>query len=261
MVKKYKNNIHIYYIMNIIYSGILYSLLPAFILVSLSYIKSCHGELVSLVKNNETPSSDTDELYVFAYIWEPESCHENPSWAQCSDPQSFWGTNFVIHGLWPQYSSGGYPSTCTDEPFNDAVIENIGIDTMNHYWPNVKSELSDPDYFSFWQHEWTKHGTCTTLTQDVYFNSTINLSKVFGTPSIITQNIGKSVQASLIRDSFGGNNMVALQCESGQYLSGVYTCWSISTIDGTPDKQIVCPNDVHNEDTCSNDELIIPGFT
>lgn len=247
--------------MNIIYSGILYSLLPAFILVSLSYIKSCHGELVSLVKNNETLSTDTDELYVFAYIWEPESCHENPSWAQCSDPQSFWGTNFVIHGLWPQYSSGGYPSTCTDEPFNDAVIENIGIDTMNHYWPNVKSELSDPDYFSFWQHEWTKHGTCTTLTQDVYFNSTINLSKVFGTPSIITQNIGKSVQASLIRDSFGGNNMVALQCESGQYLSGVYTCWSISTIDGTPDKQIVCPNDVHNEDTCSNDELIIPGFT
>jgi len=203
---------------------------------------------------------DAADLYVFAYIWEPESCYENPSWVQCSDPQSFWGTNFVIHGLWPQYSSGGYPSECTDVPFNEDVIANIGIDTMNQYWPNVKSEPSDPNYNSFWQHEWTKHGTCTILTQESYFNTTINLSRTFGTPSIIISNIGKTVSASLIRDSFGGTSMVALQCESGQYLSGVFTCWSISTIDGSPDKQIICPTDVHNEDTCSNDEVIIPGF-
>ena len=249
--------------MNIIYSGILYSLLPAFFLLLSSDIKSSHGELISVVQNNEKPLplADTADLYVFAYIWEPESCYENPSWAQCSAPQSFWGTNFVIHGLWPQYSSGGYPSDCTSDPFNDEVIANIGADTMNYYWPNVKSEPTDPNYDSFWQHEWTKHGTCTTLTQETYFNTTINLSKRVGTPSIITSNIGKSVSASLIRDAFGGISMVALQCEAGQYLSGVFTCWSISIIDGTPDKQIICPTDVHNEDSCSNDEVIIPGFT
>lgn len=232
-------------------------------LLSAIYISSvqCGVNTKNMVPTeNKVIEENQADLYVFAYIWEPESCYKNPSWAQCSDPQSFWETNFVIHGLWPQYSAGGYPSDCTTEPFNDTAIANIGMDTMNHYWPNIKSEPTDPDYYSFWQHEWSKHGTCTTLTQAVYFNSTINLSKMYGTPDIITSNIGKPVSASLMRDSFGGNNMVALQCDSKQYLSGVYTCWSISKIDGTPDKQIICPADVHKEDTCSNDLLIIPTF-
>ena len=41
------------------------------------------------------------DMYVFAYLWEPESCYENPTWTQCGDPQTFWGNHLVIHGLWP----------------------------------------------------------------------------------------------------------------------------------------------------------------
>lgn len=201
------------------------------------------------------------DMYVFAYIWEPESCYENPSWSQCNHPQKFWEANFVIHGLWPQYSTGGYPSTCTDEQFDNNVIDIIGIDTMNKYWPNVKSNVTDPDYNSFWQHEWTKHGTCSPLTQIEYFNTTINLSKIFGTLDIIAKNIGKQVSAQQIRSAFGGPAMVSLQCDNNLYLSGVFTCWSMSTsINRSPDKQITCPIDVQNEDNCSNNIIEIVSF-
>jgi ribonuclease T2 len=131
---------------------------------------------------------------------------------------------------------------------------------MNHYWPNVKSEPTDADYDSFWQHEWTKHGTCSPLSQLDYFNTTLNLGKTFGTPIVITDNVGKNIPTSYIRDAFGGDNMVSLQCEGGNYLSGAFTCWSISPTDGSPDKQIVCPTDVHGEDNCS-DKINIPSFT
>ncbi len=214
-------------------------------------------ESLSILKQDK----DIADMYVFAYIWEPESCYTNPSWSQCTSPQTFWETNFVIHGLWPQYSSGGYPSTCTNEPFDNSVVEAIGMDTMNQYWPNVKSNTSAPDYNSFWQHEWTKHGTCSPLNQYEYFNTTINLSKLFGTPSIITVNVGNTISAEQIRNTFGGPNMVSLQCESGNYLSGIFTCWSMSSSNnGIPDKQISCPADVIGEDNCSNDTIVITSF-
>ena len=77
---------------------------------------------------------------------------------------------FSIHGLWPQYSDGGYPSNCSDEPFSDDAVEAVGMSTMYEMWPNVQSDPSDSDYDSFWEHEWTKHGTCSGLDQTIYFN-------------------------------------------------------------------------------------------
>ncbi len=201
------------------------------------------------------------DMYVFAYLWEPESCYENPTWTQCEEPQTFWRNHFAIHGLWPQYSSGGYPSICTDEPFDEQIIIDIGINEMNQYWPNIKSNIDDVDYDSFWEHEWTKHGTCSLLTQYEYFNTTLNLGKTFGTPSIITDNVGNNIRTTDVRNSFGGSTMVSLQCENRQYLSGVFTCWSMSPLDNSPYKQITCPLDVQKEDTCANDIINIPSFT
>lgn len=217
--------------------------------------------LISTCISNASTEQKEADLYVFAYLWEPESCYKNPTWDQCSDPQTFWGNHFVIHGLWPQYSSGGYPSDCTSEPFDETVINEIGLEDMNHYWPNVKSEPTDADYDSFWQHEWTKHGTCSPFRQLDYFNTTLTLGKTFGTPSLITDNVGADVNGDLIRTTMGGPTMVSLQCENGGYLSGAFTCWSMSSVDGNPDKQIDCPLDVQGEDTCSDTVVHIPSFT
>jgi hypothetical protein len=54
----------------------------------------------------------------------------------CTDPATYMQTHLTIHGLWPQYSSGGYPATCTTEVFNALVPYEIGWDTMVTYWPD-----------------------------------------------------------------------------------------------------------------------------
>lgn len=202
--------------------------------------------------------SDGD-YYVLAYIWEAESCYGSNSYPGCSDPKSYWEKYFVIHGLWPQYSDGGYPSNCSDEPFSDDAVEAVGMSTMYEMWPNVQSDPSDSDYDSFWEHEWTKHGTCSGLDQTIYFNSTINLVKDFGTPSIFTTNVGKSVDADDLRNAFGGSTKVSLQCDSGVYLSGAFTCWSKDS-SGYPLEQIECASDVQGEDTCTSSSVQIPAF-
>ena len=121
--------------------------------------------------------------------------------------------------------------------------------------------LSLPLYFysySFWEHEWSKHGTCSGLSQYDYFNDSINLIKKFGTPYMYTQAVGSTVNADDLRTAFGGTTKATLQC-SGVYITGVFTCWSRDS-NGHPDQQVVCPSDVQGEDTCSSDELTVVSF-
>jgi len=130
------------------------------------------------------------------------------------------------------------------------------MSTMTQYWPDVKYSTDSPDYDQFWVHEWTKHGTCSGLTQQDYFTQAINLSKLAGTPSLISSSIGLNISASSLRDSYGGASYVSLQCSGSSYLSGTYTCYSRNT-DGTVGAQTACPSDVIAEDTCTSTTLTI----
>ena len=58
--------------------------------------------------------------YVYAYSWTPGFCY-NQKYPGCLDPEPYWTTNLTIHGLWPQYNTTGYPSFCTDEPFDPSI--------------------------------------------------------------------------------------------------------------------------------------------
>ena len=42
-------------------------------------------ESLSMLKQDK----DIADMYVFAYIWEPESCYTNPSWLQCTSLKHF----------------------------------------------------------------------------------------------------------------------------------------------------------------------------
>lgn len=156
--------------------------------------------------------------------------------------------------------SGGYPHDCSTEPFDDAVIDQIGFETLTTYWPNVKYAEDDSDYTEFWDHEWTKHGTCSGLSQINYFNATVALIESFGTPSIYSDAVGSTIDASSLRDAFGGASYASLQCDSSKYVNGVYTCWGRDSVTHLPTVQIKCPSDVISEDTCKVDTLTVSSF-
>jgi ribonuclease T2 len=60
---------------------------------------------------------------------------------------------FVVHGLWPQNNDGSYPVFCSE-----------------HSGPlHPEQDLDITPDRSLLQHEWSKHGTCTTLAPDDFF--------------------------------------------------------------------------------------------
>lgn len=205
----------------------------------------------------EVPTSDS-VFYVFAQFWNGESCRQNPNYPGCLVPLSpSWNKVQTIHGLWPNYKTSGYPQFCTDESYDPTMPYQLGYVTMTTNWPSVIDAVDD--YASFWEHEFTKHGTCTHLTQLQYFQETLKLYSRFPTPDIITSNYGNTVSATSLRNAFGGPEYVALQCDGGMYYSAVYTCWDKDAND-RPTVQMKCNADVISEDTCTSSSIVIPSF-
>lgn len=95
------------------------------------------------------------------------------------DTQPAVGANdtWTIHGLWPDYCSGGFDAFCdSDRSLSGSNIKKIIadadangthpglLDYMNQYW---LSNNNDPS--TLWSHEWNKHGTCiSTLEPTCY---------------------------------------------------------------------------------------------
>jgi len=76
---------------------------------------------------------------------------------------------FTIHGLWPENQDGTYPENCPGPRFNVSAISDL-VPTLNTVWPSNSGSNS-----AFWQHEWEKHGTCSTFPEYAFFLNTINL--------------------------------------------------------------------------------------
>ena len=224
---------------------------------------SCHHILLCLFLCNmilevmcqlTLQPSEQSQIYVYAYSWTPGFCH-GQNYPGCVEPLPYWTTNFTVHGLWPQYATNGYPSTCTSEPFDASIPQQIGENKMIQYWPDVQYDVTSASYNSFWQHEWTKHGTCSGLSQLDYFSQALDLTNRIPTPSVLYDSIGKNVSANALRIGFGGANYVALQC-TNQILTGAYNCWEQKN--NIPSAQIECPLSVVKEDTCiKTDDIIV----
>eukprot|EP00638_Chattonella_subsalsa_P018001 CAMPEP_0117893682 /NCGR_PEP_ID=MMETSP0950-20121206/25476_1 /TAXON_ID=44440 /ORGANISM="Chattonella subsalsa, Strain CCMP2191" /LENGTH=532 /DNA_ID=CAMNT_0005753997 /DNA_START=67 /DNA_END=1665 /DNA_ORIENTATION=+ len=222
----------------------------------------------SSLMQEHTRSSDEEQFYLLAMIWQPEECfgHEK-EYPGCQSPEAAWAQQLTIHGLWPNYYNGGWPQFCTSEKLDLAIIQSIGLNTMELNWPNVMEDASSPQYKDFWEHEWEKHGTCTGLSQELYFTKTLALHQQFGDSTFIAENSGQSVSKSDLLDSFGGDGMAILLCEDNGFLSQVYICLqeekeedTSATIEGDVTMQkIQCPSSVIGEDTCSS-TIYIPKF-
>lgn len=117
-------------------------------------------------------SQDFDFFY-FVQQWPGAYCDTQRS---CCYPKTGKpAADFGIHGLWPNYKDGSYPSNCDpDSPFDQSKVSNL-LRRMQNEWPTLSCPSNDG--IKFWTHEWEKHGTCSesVLDQHSYFQTALDL--------------------------------------------------------------------------------------
>lgn len=107
--------------------------------------------------------------------YSPGFCEEE----RCTTPPV---SAFTIHGLWPEYSNGGWPEFCPEAAAGAAgggegalpAAADQGA-ALRCEWPSFAG--SDD---SFWDHEWTKHGTCServTGPRPAFFETVLALNQ------------------------------------------------------------------------------------
>ena len=89
------------------------------------------------------------DYYLLTLSWSPEFCSIKGTSPQCAAHPGF-----IVHGLWPQNFDGTYPASC--DPSRPGPAH-----------PEQNMDIT-PDA-SLLQHEWAKHGTCTTFVPDAFF--------------------------------------------------------------------------------------------
>ncbi len=115
--------------------------------------------LCSLLISGAAKAQDTQpggfDYYLLALSWTPNWCAATGD-SQGASECARHGLTFSLHGLWPEYEAGGFPSGCStsakDPSRSDtAAMEDI-MGSAGLAW-----------------HEWKTHGRCTGLTSDAYF--------------------------------------------------------------------------------------------
>lgn len=165
-------------------------------------------------KHKNNPHAGTAgkfDYYVFSLSWSPEYCNDHTSATQCSVTKPF---AFIVHGLWPEYTKGGYPSDCSRGPGLQNPSKMLDI-------------MPDPKLIA---HEWTKHGTCSGLDPEAYFGA---IRKAYTAVKIPAKFQAPSQQFTTspteVAQQFSQANLklpaisVAVSCP-GNYLTEVQIC-------------------------------------
>lgn len=118
------------------------------------------GAVVSLTQppdpNEPRKLSRKVDHYLLSLGWSPSYCLESGKDAdprQCGNGKSF---GFIVQGLWPQTATGPLRNCDSNEP---RVPDSI-VDDMRTIMPSARLVGN----------QWRKHGTCTGLTQEDYFD-------------------------------------------------------------------------------------------
>ncbi|KAK3162724.1 hypothetical protein QOZ80_1BG0092980 [Eleusine coracana subsp. coracana] len=96
------------------------------------------------------------DYYVLALQWPGTICRQTSNCCAtngCCRPKPLkW---FTIHGLWPQYNNGGWPSCCRPTTFNINKILML-MPILEKYWPSLYCGSSSTCFGGrgpFWAHE------------------------------------------------------------------------------------------------------------
>ena len=156
------------------------------------------------------------DFYLLSLSWSPGFCatpagRNDPG--QCAPGRKF---AFVLHGLWPQYEQKGWPEDCGTESVEPALVQKM---------------LADMPSERLVAHEWTKHGTCSGLSQQDYFDEADEAYHSIKIPAQYAQLSQElTVDPAEVRTQFAAANPrvgepeFVVECSGNRYLSEVHAC-------------------------------------
>ena len=113
---------------------------------------------------------------IFTQHWPPTVCFlwkEKNETHKCSLPRD---EEWTIHGVWPTAFHTRGPAFCNAELHFDITALEVLRKELEVNWIDVQNGTKP---YSFWKHEWEKHGTCANSIPSMnnitkYFQSGLN---------------------------------------------------------------------------------------
>src|SRR6266576_2710112 len=147
------------------------------------------------------------DFYVLALSWSPSFCEAAGDRAQGQPECGARPYSFVVHGLWPQYEKG-FPEYCqVPAPRLDRNIISSMLDLM----PAPRLIFR----------EWDRHGTCSGLSPNAYFETVRKARAVVKIPeAYIALNAPLTVTPDEVEEAFVKANPglprdgIAVTCDS-----------------------------------------------
>lgn len=210
-----------------------------------------------------TPAARPFGLYLLALTWAPTfCCTKGKATEECqASAGSYAADHLTLHGLWPNYSDaeqarihepypqfcGSYSACGGQHPAPQCSPDPASIPAaMQTYGPGY---LTDRNFLA--NHEWSKHGSCTSLSAGAYFAAALGTRDVWPghdwTPDLVRQNVGGALAPATLaaawRRTAGADapdGSVLLSCEEDCNLAEVSICFNHDASDA-PLQPIVCP--------------------
>ncbi|MFI5012654.1 MAG: ribonuclease T [Hyphomicrobiales bacterium] len=112
------------------------------------------------------------DLYLLSLSWSPGFCDVEGDRKGKPECRSGGRLGFVVHGLWPQFESGDYPTFC-DRSRN--FVPGASLDVAREIYRDKGLAIG----------EWRKHGECTGLAPSLYYQAEIALFRKIKIPSTL----------------------------------------------------------------------------
>ncbi|KAL8150171.1 hypothetical protein V2J09_019979 [Rumex salicifolius] len=158
------------------YSFIRFGIISLVVLSSVS-AKHHHGGGGGGGGSDKPHHNDDRDFDFFYFVQQWPGAYCDSKGKECCYPKMGKpASDFGIHGLWPNYDDGSYPSNCdSSNSFDESQIEELGS-RLEKDWATLACPSGDG--LKFWSHEWNKHGTCAESTfsaQRDYFQAALDL--------------------------------------------------------------------------------------
>ncbi|MEX5727749.1 ribonuclease T2 [Rhodovulum iodosum] len=149
------------------------------------------------------------DYYVLSLSWSPGWCASEGARRDAPQCAPGRGLGWMLHGLWPQYEEG-WPSFCRTPRRDPSRADTRAMtDIMG------SAGLA-------W-HQWKKHGRCSGLTADAYFDAARRAYEAVTRPEVFRK-LPKTVRlpARVVEDAFLAANpgwaadMLTITCKNGR---------------------------------------------